>query len=277
MSADTDFVIGYGGYCRLFSGRAASSSSLSYTVFPMTSGNYSQTTEAQMDKTFAAWYDESVRTPMQTGWPVHSWNGSLNFEYTPDIVDIVFGNNLSFFNRTHQFTIQMSDGEKYVETDGVWSGVSLQSTANELVTGGIQFSSCNRYVDHIVTHDNSGSQLIGDYPTLQPYWNYGADGITDFTLSISRNVTPVYLNEPNWSGPSYLRVGLMEASASVTCWKEWEHHWTLRLGPKIIHFNSASFVSDSAYAFSDSTGESAKTYTMSLSALKSTERLFTIQ
>jgi len=274
MSVDTSFNIGYGGYCLIDFNK-------SWTTFPMTNANYSRSVNAEVQQTFAAWMESLVEpSKIQLGYPTYSWSGSLTFDYTQDIINLIFTTNRSFFTRDSGFNIQLHDGEKYLYVDAVWNSISLSSTAGGLVNGTIAFSSCNNYELDFKLYDESGAKDIPKDFELQPYWQYGDSGVADFSLSFSRNVTPVYLNEKKWLGPSYLRVGLLEASANLTYWKDMvsddDMTRKLKLGNKTITFNKASYFSEKAYAFSDATGESTKTVSINATALKSAEKLFTI-
>lgn len=297
--ANTDFLIGHGGYC-YFTPYVLETASLqpkqsnedgsSGFYIPLLDGSYSKSMAVPIKSTFSTPYDTTEKLKFRTGTGSCSFSGSMNMELSTEMRDVVFNADHSFFYRNSVFDVELCDGEyKLNLKQCVWSSLSLNVNARALPTLQIQFQCCNNYENDIAitnapkfqqeatyvsdseqASDDEGVQAL-DYPMLEPYWTYGAEGVTNFTLSFNRAVQPVYLNMVSdisqattyYIGPTYLRVGLMDVQLNISCWQKWFDHKSLRLGNKIIIFDKSVFNSSKEYSLSGIDGNSTKSYTLS--------------
>lgn len=284
MSADVGFLLGYGGFCTLqlrygsAAGAVSGGTASQRIKVPLLSGNYDRTMQVPMQSTFSTPLNEKARGRIRTGTGIYAYSGAVNFELSDELRDLIFASHGGFFQRCSFLDIVLCDGQGQIEIPGaVWSSFSLQGDVGGIIQGNISFQSCNRYQHEInINAENSPGTKYAVLPELEPYWKYGGEGLQSFQLSISRTVSPVYLNEKHWIGPSYLRVGLMDASFGVTCWEKWFEHNSIRLGTKTLTFNTASFQNARDYQFAGINGEGVKTYTNNASSLAGDKDLFTI-
>lgn len=277
MSADVSFLLGYGGYCKL-KVRADESMLPSVfstdTVVPLLSGSYDRTMQVPMQNTFSVPADSSPRNKIRTGTGVYSFSGNLSFEMTKDLCRDLVSNN--FFKRRSFLDIEMNDGEGKLQIPGaIWNSFNVQVDAGGIVQGAIAFLSCNAFQDDI--NVLYGTDYVNKDMKIEPYWQYGNEGIQSFQINFSRTATPVYLNEHEWIGPTYIRVGLLDVAASITCWESWFIHSSIRLGSQRIVFNNNSFLSSKAYQISGIANEGLKTYNINALGIDGNEDLFEIE
>lgn len=283
QGADTGFVLGYGSWCTLRMRHGSKAGSLeggttsSTQLIPLDSASYSRSQSVPMQSTFSVGFNDEVRSPIRTGYGVWAYNGSLSFDFSAPMRDLIFTKKQEFFQRNSFLDITLCDGEGMIEIPGaVWNSFSISASENQLVNGSLGFASCNGYVPDIqVTKNIPGRRNYVDLPELQPYWQYGRDGVTAFTLNISRSVTPIYLNEKDWAGPAYLRVGMLDVSADVTCWEEWQLYHKFSLGTKSIEFQGM-YATSKAWNFAGLGGNGTKTYQLNAYGLESASRIFVI-
>ena len=294
--ATTTYLMGYGSWAiaRLRAGKAEPNvsstkllSSGGGTILPMLSATYSRNCSVPTASTYHIPMDDSKRTTIRLGSGTYSYSGDISFEWTDQMASLIFGDSASssslpdFFSRRSFLDMVLCDGEGYIDIQGaVWSSFNLTGQTNSLISSSLSFSTCNGYVKDIeVTDVTNGSSRPSWYNInnvdLEPYWQYGEEGVESFTLSFSRQVQPIYLNETVWKGPSYLRVGMMEANFQLTCWEEWFDTLSLTLGrKKKIVFNSSAFMSQRSYQFSGIQGNGTKTYTLNALGQKQALDLF---
>lgn len=279
MSADVSFLLGYGGYCRMnlrteMPSVIQNQNDSDWVTVPLLSGSYDRSMQVPMQSTFATPLDGSKRTKIRTGMGVYNYSGNMSFEMSTELVPMLIDENM--FKRLSFLDIEMSDGEGLLRIPGaVWSSFGIQADAGGIIQSNISFLSCNGYQHDIEVFDPDPSVALND-PNIEPYWKYGGEGIQSFQLDFSRSIMPVYLNEKNWIGPSYIRVGLVDVSLSVTCWERWFDHASIRLGEKTITFNSASFMSSRGYQVAGINGEGMKTYTNTALGIEGDGDLFVI-
>lgn len=293
--ATTTYLMGYGSWA-VANLRASATepnvpstkllSNGSGTIFPMLSATYSRNCSVPTASTYHIPMDDSKRTTIRLGSGTYSYSGDVSFEWTDQMASLIFGSSVSsdslpdFFSRRSFLDMVLCDGEGYIDIQGaVWSSFNLTGQTNSLISSSLSFSTCNGYVkDIVVTDVTNGSSRPSWYDReidLEPYWQYGEEGVESFTLSFSRQVQPIYLNETVWKGPSYLRVGMMEANFQLTCWEEWFDTLSLTLGrKKKIVFNSSAFMSQRSYQFSGIQGNGTKTYTLNALGQKQALDLF---
>ena len=282
-NANIGFLLGYGSFCtmKLRSGEnSGSTGGGEYTSallkVPLLSGNYDRNMTVPLQSTFSTPLDGSKKGKIRTGCGVYSYAGAINFELSDELSGILFG-EFGFFDRRSFLDITLCDGEGQIEIPGaVWNSFTLAGEVGNIIQCSISFQSCNGYRHEIAVAPPGTEADYSQLPELEPYWKYGGEGLQGFQLSISRAVTPTYLNEIDWIGPSYLRVGHMDASFSVTCWEKWFEHNSIILGKRLLTFNSSSFHGSRGYQFAGINGEGMKTYTNNAASLGGDKELFSL-
>lgn len=278
MSADVSFLLGYGGYCKigLRAGNNVSSIPTHFNptvTVPLLSGNYDRAMNVPMQNTFSTPPNSSKRNKIRTGTGVYSYSGAISFEMTKELCSELITENL--FKRRSFLDIEMCDGEGVIRIPGaVWNSFGLQADMGGIVVGNLSFMSCNNY-DNDISVLPPEEYSLDDF-NLEPYWQWGNEGVQSFSINFSRTAAPIYLNERNWIGPTYIRVGLMDVSASITCWERWFMHSSIKLGEKSIVFNRNSFLSSKGYQIAGNNGEGSKTYNIEASGTDSNEDIFEI-
>lgn len=281
MPADTTYLMGYGSWAvmRLRHGDdepniSGSFSNAGTIILPLLSADYSKSMNVPTATTYDTPLSTSTRSTIRTGSGVQSYSGSVNFELTRSLSLLVFQN--SFMVRRNFLDMRLCDGEARIDVEGaVWSNFSINGSAGEIIGSSLSFSSCNGFKNNIQVEEKP--QAPGDFddlPDLEPYWQYGAEGAESFSLSFSRSVQPVYLNEDSWKGPSYLRVGVLEVDFQITCWEKWFDHLSVALGKRKIVFNSSAFVSQRGYNFSGLNGNGTKSYSVTALGKDGADQIF---
>lgn len=190
---------------------------------------------------------KEVKSQIRAGFGTYTFQGSMDFEMTNkmtdllDVNDDLEGEYGMFFRRNSIFHLQFYDGKRTCTARNcVWSDFSISGSPNSAVRSSLNFQSNNGYKDDLdVKNGNLNAGAVFDSDDfLLPYWRCGTGGILEFSLSISRPVTPVFLNN-TLRVPSYLRVGMASVSLQMTCMspKSWDS--SIYIGGKKITFNSS--------------------------------------
>lgn len=281
MSADTTYLMGYGSWakmrCRNGNNEPNISSSFGNNdgiILPLLSANYSKSSNVPTFNTYDTPLNSSTRSTVRLSSGTNSYSGSLNFEMSRNLGEIMFQE--SFMKRRSFLDIMLCDGEAKIKVEGaVWSSLSISGSAGQIVNCNLSFNSCNAFKEDIQVLDRSNApDDFDDLPDVEPYWQYGAPGVESFSLSFSRGVSPVYLNEPTWKGPTYLKVGMLEVDFQITCWEKWFEHTSIALGNRKITFNSSAFVSQRSYDFSGLQGNGTKSYTLNALGKDGDDQIF---
>lgn len=275
---ETGFLLGYGGWASMTLRSGAGAGSLrggkasNKIYLSCTGGEYSRSHTAPMLRPLSAPWNTEDRAPIRIGFGVWSYTGSIDFEMDNAAAGVLLDD--AFFYRQNFLDFELCDGKAQLKIPGaVWDSATITATPGKLVTGSLSFASCNGYEAEIEPDDATHPNL--DFKNLEPYWSYGAEGVEHFSLNFTRDVSPVYLNEHHWCGPTYLRVGNLTVKLDITCWQTWFDHLSIRLGSKKITFNDNSFQATRAYRLGGRE-ESTKTYSLTAVAAKSTGPLFTL-
>lgn len=295
MSTDTTYVMGYGSWALARFRVGDSEPNIGddeleeedCMILPMVSADYSRSqnvatmTPFDVDVLTGQSYSRST---FRIGSGTYSYSGNLNLEMSKGLTDLIFTSDF-LFSRRNFIDLRLCDGEKVMNIDGaVWSSLSLNVQANQLISCSLGFSTCNSFkqdikdiitdYDGIIPENFDGDETLVE---LEPYWQFGNPHVESFSLSVNRNVTPVYLNESSWKGPSYLRVGLLEVSMSITCWDVWFDSMEIALGySKKMTFNSSAFLSQRQYSFAGIEGNGVKTYSLNALGTQGASSLFSI-
>ena len=246
MAIDTEFVLGYGGFVKI-----------NDIFVPYTNANIQRSNQVSFSNTYHVPFSNEPRSKIRMNEGLFTFSGSVSFELTEHILQEVLTKD--FLSRTSMFDIVFHDGEKMIEMKkNMWNSISFSVQVNSIPTCSISFVSLNSYKEEIETTNGWSSFDLGykDYP-LQ-YWKSGSDDddslIQSFTVSFSRNVTSVFLNN-KLKTPSYLRAGIIDCSLEVQCYDEWFDKASVNIGSKkITMLNEYSEEQSWSFAGNNQTG-----------------------
>lgn len=241
---------------------------------PLINGSYDRSMSLNLTTTLSVPLNSTERGKVRTSTGTYSYSGNLTFELSDELRNLIFTNE--FFFRRNFLDIALCDGEGLIEIPGaVWSSLSISGEVGSIITGSLAFQSCNKFVNEIeiLPPENPDYSSL---PQLEPYWQYGGEGLAGFSLNISRGVNPVYLNELTLITPSYLRVGNMDVNFGVNCWEEWFDHNSIILGERAIEFTSPAWLTAKGWQFAGLSGEGFKTYTNNAASIEGNQLPFNL-
>ena len=153
-------------------------------------------------------------SPIRVGFGTYQYSGSIIYEMTTGMANML-GDN--FFNRASLFDVQFYDGRKTCTVRNcAWNNFSINGQPNSAVSVSLGYQTTNGYMEDLDVKTGSLKDYSFDSDDLLiPYWQTGAPGIVDFSLSFDRSITPMYLNN-TFKGPSYLKVGMMNVTVQLT-------------------------------------------------------------
>ena len=281
MDNDDIFMIGYGGWARIF--QHAAGDKYNYrqpfedafeggTLLQVTSANVTRTTNIPELHSYYLPFKESAsnsaKSPMLAGRGTYTFSGEISFELTAGTLRNFL--NPPFFERNSFFSMAFYDGQNVCAvTNCVWSSCTITCAPGSLVTVSLSYQSNNGYMDDIQVMPWDGDGLQYDENDLLiPYWTCGHAGFQSFTLTFDRSVTPVFLNG-NLNVASYLRPGLVTVNLQVEALEFIESWSNLDFIPimfgsgkdswKQINLNN-SILQSSSYNMSSMSDTGAKTY-----------------
>ena len=279
--ADTTYLMGYGSWSiiRERHGDEEPNISSSFSnddgeILPLLSAEYSKSSNVPTASTYDTPLSSSTRSAIRLSSGTDSYSGSLSFEMTRQLSNLIFKE--SFMRRRSFLDIRLCDGEAKIDILGaVWNSLSISGNSGQIISCSLGFNSCNGFKENIQVEERPDlPERFLELPNVEPYWKYGAEGAESFSLSFSRNVQPVYLNESDWKGPSYLKVGMLDVNFQIICWEKWFDHLSISLGNRKIKFNSSAFVSSRGYNFSGIQGNGTKSYSINALGRDGDDQIF---
>lgn len=222
MDSNNTFAIGYGAWAKI--DFKESKTNYHNGTSMESKGKLLQVTNASISRTrniptVNSYYlpylsSDGATSPIRLGDGTYTFTGELSFQMTKGVVDNLFKSDL--FSRNSWFSLSLYDGRKEIGISNcVWSGININCAPGGTVTMSISYSSNNGYHTDFMISKNVSSISYDDNDFLIPYWQCGHENFLDFSISFSRNVTPVFLNNDLYV-PSYLRPGLAEISLNAT-------------------------------------------------------------
>ena len=289
------FVVGYDGWVTLkrepsstHYQNGASNSKLG-RLLQVTSASVSRTTQVPtLNSYYLPFLDsDTAKSPIRVGPNLYTFSGELTFEATYGVVDEFF--NDDFFSRSSWFWVSFFDGQNtMLMSNCVWSSVTITCAPNSLVTIGISFQSNNGYLEELqISNGNANEDIYYDENDLLiPYWTCGHEWFSEFSITFSRNVSPVFLNN-GLTVPSYLRPGIVDVSLQATTIEyveNWEDEMDIKIGctPLGSPLNThgikllMSNLMSKQYNMSSMTDTGAKTYTWNSIAMNAQDSVFVI-
>lgn len=291
LQDDDIFVVGYGGWTSIAcmpSGTPLHNAS-SVGALPF-KGRLVQVTAASVQRQMnvpqvQSYYtpylkSDTVRSPIRVGYGTYVFTGELSFELTECMADEMLRDD--FFERSSWFSLQFFDGQNTCcVTNCFWSSVGITCNPNATVTASISFSSNNGYQSNLqVTRGNlDESYTYDDNDFLVPYWQCGHDGFKEFSINISRDVTPIFLNGPLLTA-SYLKPGIPSISANATTVEfiDFGHFNNLRIYIGRRHHVTMhdAFLQSKAYHMSSMGDTGEKSYVWNAMRDDARKRIFSI-
>ena len=287
-AVDTSFILGYGGfaYIRFYYIENPPSE---YIFMPMISASVQRSNEVQFMSTYNIPFSEQPRSKIRLNTGLYRFTGNITFELTKNLLQEIFSpaksksESSKFFSRICFFDLCLCDGQKIILLNQcVWNSFTLSCTPSNPIQCTINFQSTNKFKETIQIVSKSDVSLpreLNSGDGMQEYWKYGnSDGdfgevIQSFSLSFSRNVTPIYLNN-QLTTPTYLKVGALDCNATVSCSQDWLDYSTLLLNTRKITFEGY-YKQKQNWQFTGVTGTGMKTYIIK-GTNESTKQVFTI-
>ena len=197
----------------------------------------------------------NVRNDVALGVGLNSFQGSLNFAITQGALDKLF--NKVFINRNNVFDVYINDGRKELELKCCyWNSFSIQGSPRQVLTGSINFVSTNNQQEDFVVRDKPKNIHRGFDEKLVEYWNTGSEGLETFSLSFTRETTPVYLNT-ELNNPTYIRTGKINLTGQFSSWKNWFETKEIRIANKKLSFYGLPVRDSSSFSY-DGTDDTGK-------------------
>lgn len=189
----------------------------------ITNGNIGVTYNRPTENTYKAPRGTTSVMPVLLSPGTASISGSVSFDMSH--------NNLGYFldqsrlsRNTYFHLIMNSGGVCYAVYYNMWNSFSISAASGGLVTCNIGFMSLNCFdttIQEATVQQDVVSNIFDD--ALVAYWQAGTQGyVQSFTINITQDVTPVYLNN-DLIMPSYLRSGSLKVNASIQSCISWQN------------------------------------------------------
>lgn len=274
MPIDTKFVLGYGGWAtiRLNKGNKK--------FVPMINCTITRNNSVSFLSSYHLPYSDEPRSKIRMNEGVYSYQGSISFQLTQNLIDLFFTSNRKFFARNSMVDLQICDGEKYFELQGcVWNSFGFDASPGQTINCNMNFMFVNSYEEQIdVLKAQKCPLTIKQKDGPIPYWQLGSgyeveEMINSFGIHFNRDVRPIYLNN-KYKMPTYLRVGMLQCDINVSCLQDWFYYTTFKIGSKKFTLNH-SYRAQQSWQINGIQGEGYKTYVLKGSNLVDQE-VFTI-
>lgn len=239
MSDAYTYLLGEGGWssihCYSISAGSDSAQDIGNAIIPYVSASVDRTMNIPMAETANIPWSDDPRSSIRLGKGTYVFQGNISFELTNKLKEYIFNIHKDgsydgvFFYRNSLFDLVLCDTSKIVLNGCSWTNFSMSCKANSLITCDMSFLSLNMKNNMVEREDielaswSSPEEFsVDNEHTLEEYWQYGVDDIslTDFSISLSRNVEPIFLNN-ELCVPTYLRVGSLKTSINLSCTSDW--------------------------------------------------------
>lgn len=232
-NAEYGFVVGYNGYAQITScfnvTEWYNSKTESYKAVRETSANIMKELNIPTVNSYYLPYNTendncNVMSPIRLGQGTCSFNGQISMELSSGCLSFLDINS-SFIKRNTVFNMQFYDGQNTCTAyNCMWNSIKISCQAESIPTMSISFISNNASNPNLsVSSSKETYSAFNSNDLLVPYWKTGiriGDSnnfyeVSEFDLSLDRNVTPIYLNN-NLIAPTYLRAGLINVNLNFT-------------------------------------------------------------
>lgn len=239
MAGDTNTItqlnMGYGGFCGVewYTDSLVKKTHTAVATVPnlsspeqifITNGNIGVTYNRPTENTYKAPRSTTNVMPILLSPGTASISGSVSFDMSH--ANLEYFLNQARLSRNTYFHLAMSTGsDYYVVYYNMWNSFSISASSGGLVTCNIGFISLNCFkTDITATSGFSAGMLTNIFDNaLVAYWQAGTQGyVQSFTINITQDVTPVYLNN-DLIMPSYLRSGSLKVNANIQSCISWQN------------------------------------------------------
>lgn len=226
--------MGYGGYCgidwrtdslllmpKTTATTAPTDMSTIESVF-ITSGNIGVQYNRPVENTYRSPRTTTNTVPILLGVGTAQISGSVSFDMSHLNLDYFLSEDK--LKRNTYFHLLMTDGGNYYGVyQNVWNSFSISGASGGIVTCSIGYMSLNCCNPDIYSPSANIASISNSFDNaLVAYWQAGVQGyIESFTINLTQDVTPVYLNNDNIM-PSYLRCGAQKLNANIQSCIGWQ-------------------------------------------------------
>ena len=233
-TAPSEINMGYGGFCGVdwqtdsliqkpFTTVSTVPLITPHQVF-ITGGNIGVSYNRPTENTYKAPRGTTAASPILFGNGTAQISGQISFDMAHF--------NISYFldqaklSRNTYFHLLMSDGgNTYGVYYNMWNSFSINASAESIVNCNLGYMSLNCFSHQIkaVSSIATGTLINIFDKALVAYWEAGTQGyVQSFTINITQDVTPVYLNN-SLIMPSYLRSGSLKVNANIQSCIGWQN------------------------------------------------------
>lgn len=229
--AETGIVLGYGGGVNLID-----SDSLSDNWLFLTGGSLARNHTVPLFQPFGMPNNKDVRGPIALGKGKTTFSGNINIDFSNKALSLI--TNLS--KRNKEYDIVIHDGRiGYKLPKCKFDSFSISASPQSLVTGTMSFQSVNLKEEDFTEYSGSVPYLFDDTSNNQliKYWHTGETDVESFTFNWSQSISPSFLNNEA-DTPEYIRGGAITVTLSITAWREWLDHKSIKMGDRTIQINT---------------------------------------
>jgi hypothetical protein len=150
---------------------------------------------------------------------IEAYSLSLGFDVTQNFLDIL--TTVKLFKRRYQFDVGFNDGENnHGLLKCYLTSLSVSGAAGGLMSASLSVISTSTSTpiipDDYIGFQGSSSTWEKDRP--MGYWYSGNQNVKDWSLAMSQEVVPVYLNK-DVTTPQYMRVGMIGFTLQVSTYE----------------------------------------------------------
>ena len=234
-TAPSEINMGYGGFCGVdwktdsliqkpFTDVATTPSSITPHQIFITGGNIGVSYNRPTENTYKAPRDTTAASPLLFGNGTAQISGQISFDMAHFNIDYFL--DQAKLSRNTYFHLLMSDGgNTYGVYYNMWNSFSINASAESIVNCNLGYMSLNCFSPQINTVSSISTGALTNIfnKALVAYWEAGTQGyVQSFTINITQDVTPVYLNN-SLIMPSYLRSGSLKINANIYSCIGWQN------------------------------------------------------
>lgn len=159
------------------------------------------------------------------------YTGNISFDVTPSSLALFTTSRL--FSRGYSFDVGINDGESAeLMADCYVTSISLAGAAEGLITCSLSFIGATSAASSLLV---SNSFIRDEIPYA--WWYSGNTDVRDWTLNMSQDASPVYINGSGGVDPQYIKYGLIDFNLAITTYEAVVAHssvsvaastWTLK-------------------------------------------------
>ena len=166
-------------------------------------------------------------------------NANISFAVTSNFLTLI--DTSSLIQRGFFFDISIHDGvSSQTMSNCLLTNLTLSGSAGGIVDGNLTALSVGAPVG-----GGGSNAFIRDQEPLG-YWFSGNTDVQSWTLTVTQDVSPVYINEDTTS-PRYLKFGLWGASLDVTTYEAVQNHSSVIIATK--NFSLSGNTKSEGYSF----------------------------